>query len=201
MPAVSLGLAVMYASLSLHWKAAFLALKRAPHIFIQPPSWGMILVNTTSLTHLLIYDVTKDVCSSWLMLLSWMVASLNICQSVHSKQSCRAAVTSSAEPVSARSARPRSEKNLWWFSLTLSSEPLQLLHGPVRQHFSPPSSRCHGTSSSHSGHLSKGSPFRHRHFPTACNWHVRVAYFSQSMTKCNTFPPLFVMLTCFWDCA
>lgn len=66
--------------------------------------------------------------------------------------------------------------------------------------FSWPSSRCHGTISSHSGHLSEGSPCRRRHFPTACNWHVRLAYFSQSMTNCKTFAPLFIIVTCFCEC-
>ncbi len=57
--------------------------------------WRMIFffLIIISSTHLLMYDVTDDVHSSRLMWLSWLVASLNM---LHSKQSCRAALASSA---------------------------------------------------------------------------------------------------------
>ncbi len=41
------------------------------------------------------YDVTVDVYSSRVMWFSWVAAFMNMCQSVLSKQSCRAAVASS----------------------------------------------------------------------------------------------------------
>ncbi len=89
---------VLYASLSPDRKATFLTLDRAlTSPFIQVFWFGndcIVFMVTTSSTHLLIYDVTDDVYSSIHMWFSWVAASLNMCQSVHSKQSCRAAVAS-----------------------------------------------------------------------------------------------------------
>lgn len=65
------------------------------HIYLVGVEVSILYAFLPVFSHLLMYDTTINVYSSRLMWFSWVVASLNMCLSVHSKKACRAAAASS----------------------------------------------------------------------------------------------------------